>query len=384
MSAERESKTSVYGLLRKNPYLLEHSNIMRFQVESADLLLTQYSKEEGEDVKEVKSEAAKQIRAKSKGRKLECGTPFALRNVEYGMYLAVDMENAGKGELSMVLNPRLTSEALFVVKGSAEMPVHMEYEVPCHLQTDNKLALVASPSSDGTYFWPIAARNNPAHWTFHKYEDTSVSDSYVRFMTPVRLKVKNSNCYLCTKSLELEDKNQEAFSPGLTTDPDNISCHFVLVSADYQGGYLKWDKAFYLRQAANGTFLDTKEKNLVFMQNGHELFPLFCKTTKATSPNVSFNLPLALLTYAKEVKTDQVDMQKREPICITEPSSTSQALTLAATFDSKYITDDICGAVCVGNSAVTLFEIQPIAYEDTLSYSGLYVSLSAIVMLRAF
>ena len=380
LSAARKSKTALYGVLQGDAYMIEHSTVMRFQIESADLLLMQIAKEDSEDVKEIKAEAAKQIKEKSRGMKLECGTRFVLRNVEYDMYLVIDTENVMKGEWKLTLSAKIVPEALFLVKGSAlvsGLSTHMEYNLPGILLTPDGYSLQANPSENDR-FWSITVKGQPTTWTFHKYEDATVSDSYVRYMTPIRLKVKDSNCFLSAEKLEVASGDIPDNPVAMTIDSDNIASYFVLVPADFKGGYVKWNQPFYLRHAVTANFLDcTEERVLGFNDIGTEEFQLSIKTSKATSPYVSFNLPIALWTNLESTEGGKV------PLTVTEPSSISQALTIAATFDSTYMTDEICGKVAVSSSTGELFEIQPVAYEDTLPYRGLNIMLTVIAYMRS-
>ena len=384
LSAARKSKTDLYGILKGDPYMIEHANVMRFQIESADLLQTQILKGDMDDVKEVKTEAAKQIREKSRGSKVECGAAFLLRNVEYDMYLVIDVDSAAKGERKLTLSTHIVPEALFRIKGSAlvsGLSTHMEYNLPGNLFASDGSSIHSSKSSDS--FWTITVKDHPTTWTFHKYEDAAVSDSYVRYMTPVRLKLKNSNYFLSTEKLEVAYGTISENPTALTIDPDNIACYFLMIPADFKGGYVKWNQPFYLRHAVTANFLDySSEKELGYNDVGMERFQIFVRTSKATSPYVRFNLPISLWTYRKDYKTDPIEKDKMKPLTVKEPSSISQALTVAATFESSYVTDDICGQIAVSESTGELFEIQPVAYEDTLAYRGLNIMLTVIAKIR--
>lgn len=188
-------KFMVQLVARSNPRFIDHTGVLRFVVETEDLLGASIIRTSGPGARaeeKLKREAPGEIRRRRLGSPVECGQRFLLKNVQYGLYLSVNQEKGGSKDdyWEVELEEKVTPSCLFRVKNSAE------YKSPgAYMKYDFSMLLVCAASSDFSYYLStlgdsICVQQKQEPWTLVKFMNSSESDLYVKYLTPVRLKLK--------------------------------------------------------------------------------------------------------------------------------------------------------------------------------------------------
>lgn len=188
-------KFMVQLVARSDSRFIDHTGVLRFVVETEDLLgasIIRTSASGSRTEEKIKREAPQEIRRRRLGSPVECGQRFLLKNVQYGLYLSV---NQGKGGAEndyweVELEEKVTPSCLFRVKNSADLKSPGAY-----MKYDFSMLLVCAASSDFSYSLStrdstICIQQEQVPWTFVKFMNSSDSDLFVKYLTPVRLKLK--------------------------------------------------------------------------------------------------------------------------------------------------------------------------------------------------
>lgn len=188
-------KFMVQLVARSNPRFIDHTSVLRFVVETEDLLgasIIRTSAADSRTEEKIKRQAPEEIRKRRIGSPVECGQRFLLKNVQYGLFLSV---NQGKGGAKndyweVDLEEKVTPSCLFRVKNSADLKSPGAY-----MKYDFSMLLVCAASSDFSYPLStlgdsICIQQKQVPWTFVKFMNSNESDLFVTYLTPVRLKLK--------------------------------------------------------------------------------------------------------------------------------------------------------------------------------------------------